>query len=377
MNGATSQKPGVAPALLCCGLLVFALPGLGQTNRPAGPLAKPAASDRILLIVETTAAMQKRADNVERLIGNLFSSGLDGQLKNGDTIGVWTYNETLQTGEFPLKRWTSQASRQIAGGIVQFVEQQKYAKQPRLTAVMPQLTKVVADSDRITVILISDGSEPLVGTPFDEQIAAAFKLNAAEQRRQAMPFVTILRAVKGKYVGVRVNIPPWPLEMPPFPREPAATPTPTNPPPPKAEAQLPPPLPITPVVPEPLPKPVETNLVTAPATNPPVVETKPTPAPVPESTAPPPAAVQKPAEVKSNRPPTQLAQTHPAPVAPTPAPTAATPVANAKNQVPLIPIVTGGVVVLLGATVACFALLKRTREPRVSLITRSMNKDRK
>ena len=98
---------------------------------------------------------------------------------------------------------------------------------------MAQLTSVVADSDKITVILISDGSEPLAGTPFDVQIAEAFRLNAAEQRKQAMPFITVLRAAKGKFVSLRVNTPPWPFELPPYPGEtvpvapPVAT-TPTN-----------------------------------------------------------------------------------------------------------------------------------------------------
>ena len=43
-----------------------------------------------------------------------------------------------------------------------------------------------------------------------------------------------------------------------------------------------------------------------------------------------------------------------------------------------MPVLIGGAVVLVVVVVICFALFRRVREePRVSLITQSMNKDKK
>jgi hypothetical protein len=33
-----------------------------------------------------------------------------------------------------------------------------------------------------------------------------------------MPFVTVLRAEHGRITNQRVNMPPWPLELPPLPQ---------------------------------------------------------------------------------------------------------------------------------------------------------------
>jgi len=337
-------------------------PSTAQTNR--------LSSDRVLVILDISAAMQKRSENSQRLVSQFFSSGFDGQLRRGDTIGMWTYNDSLHTGEFPLQRWSPQSAQQIAAVAAQFAQKQRYGKQSSLSPVMAQLTNIVADSDRITVVLVSDGSASPSGTPYDAQIAEAFRLNAAEQLRQAMPFVTVLRAVKGEFIGFKVSTPPWPTEYPAFPPEPiVAAPEPTNPPAVKVESSKP----LSPTATnEPQSATVETNHP-IPTTNPPtVVESKPLPA-EPASNPPPPVVTSLPAPTASvaKTPPraTNTAQTS----------TPATVLPESKPSVssPTMPIIVGGIA-LVGLAILCLALLRRARQPaRVSLITRSMNKDRK
>jgi hypothetical protein len=180
-----------------------------------------------------------------------------------------------------------------------------------------------------------------------------------------MPFVTVLRAEDGKYVGFTVSTPPWPVEFPAFPseRRPGAAPpvpAPTNPPPPEPV-----------VVPPPLEKPPEPPAaVPATATNAAV-----------EITNPPPVATALPVETPSatNAPPTD---TNPPPVAAPAEPeppvvaTAATPEAPAKSPRVLL-WALGGVGFGVIVTLLFFLLRPRHPAPRVSLITRSMNKDAK
>jgi hypothetical protein len=351
-----------AGLIFVLGLFTLSYSGLTQTS-PAGRTNRP-APERFLLIIETSAAMQKRSTNVLHSVGQLFTANLLSQFHRGDTVGMWTYNNELHAGEFPLQRWTPTAGKEIMLATVQFVSQLRYSKQSRLAPVMAQLRNVVANSDKLTVILISDGSESPVGTPFDRQIAAAFKLNSAEQRSQAMPFVTILRAAKGEFCSFKVNTPPWPIELPAFPNEPA----PVAPAP--IETKPAPNVEVTPSTPPATPVVISNPPAVTPRTNTPAASVVTTP-PVELPTNPPPAVTVSPLPSPTNITPA----TNPSPVLLS-KPVATT--TSADNKIPVAPILIGASIVLVGMAVLGLALLKRFRkEPRVSLITRSMNKDAK
>src|SRR5208283_4941007 len=101
------------PPQLLAGLLLLA----GLTPCPvcaqldAGKAAPP--SHRCLLIVETSKSMLRRTNAVHRAVQELLASGLNGQLLAGDTLGVWTFNEDLYAGRFPLQTWSPQAQKDI------------------------------------------------------------------------------------------------------------------------------------------------------------------------------------------------------------------------------------------------------------------------
>lgn len=348
-------------------LLLGAFPLAAQNPPAAGSPTNRPPTERFLLIVETSAALQKRAENVQRVVGNLFASGLRGELDPGDTIGAWTYDDTLHTGQFPLQRWASQNRQQITVGLVQLLQSRKFEKEARVAAITEPMANIVTNSYRITVLLISDGSDARLGTPFDDKIAAAYKLNATEQQRQQMPFVTVLRAEKGKHLGFTVSTPPWPVEFPTYPSEPRADAKPGPPP-----TNLPPP-----VMPAPVAVPVEnvperprieaidaslTNAVVA-ATNPPVVVTT--------------NVVESPLTPPKADPATNAAAIEPPVPAPPQDPTVAA-AAPPERKLPLVPLVIAGSAAALALAILSFALLRRSRPTaRVSLITRSMNKDAK
>lgn len=329
----------------------------GSTNAP----------ERFLVIVETSAAMQKRAENTQKALGSIISNGLKGQIASGCTVGLWTYNEKLFTGQVPLQLWTETTRQQVALTLVQALQQQKFEKAPRLGTAWAVATNIVAQSEHITVLLFSSGSEPVLGTPYDATILESFGRNAEPQRKANMPFLTILRAAHGKFVACAVNMPPWPLEVPEWPAE--FKPKSAPPEPKEATAVVTPPPVVKRVDPavlsptntiylvEPTP-PVETTAVTSPPTNPVVA--------VPES-------------------PRTNAPIVAAPVAARPTPAsepkvAAQPLANepleTKSKLPIVPLLIAGICVLLGIMVVFIMLLRWSRHSAgESLITRSMHRD--
>lgn len=386
--------------------------------QPPAPLTL--SSNRYLFIVETSASMQPRGSGTLQMLVQLLMSGLNGNLRRGDTLGVWTFNEQLYAGRFPLQVWSPERRQTIAQRVTEFLRKQPLEKAPDLNLAMAEMLRVIKNSDNITVILFSDGSGQMRGTPFDDQINAVYWEQFLKMQKAGMPFVTVLRAHGGVIASHSVNFAPWPVDIPIIPtldeaaQGAAAQPTSTNPPPTSfsvatnspalpvlekkvesaAEAsavkpEVPPvavnkPLAPAPTVIAETPKKEPTDLIAAP---PPVVaptvdktETSATTIPQAET-----KSVGEPAEPKPKAPITE-----PTPVAAAAAeaqinspPESSLPPVQTAVAVPPESFFSGkglliAAIALLFAAVGLIALLvRRSRPPeRISLITRSMDRDK-
>jgi hypothetical protein len=181
--------------------------------------AAGSASNRYLLVVETSASMQARGPATLEAVSDLVSSGMKGQMRAGDSLGLWTFTDTLHTGEFPLQQWTPDTAKSIAQRIVSFLASQSFHNPGALKAVMPALQSIAAKSEFITTVLVSSGDQEISGTGFDAAINQTFKAWQEQQQKAQMPFVTILQAHKGGFTAFRCTALPWPIEFPARPAE--------------------------------------------------------------------------------------------------------------------------------------------------------------
>ncbi len=358
------MNPAMKSIFSRCGLsAVVWLLSLGSlsaqtfTNSPA--ITNSIPEDRILVIVETSSATQKRAENIQKLVGEMFSSGLGGDMRSGDTVGMWTFNDELRTGQFPLQRWTMATRQRVAVTMVQFLQQQRFEKNARNAVFWETLTNIVARSERITVVIIGSGSEPISGTPFDEGIAQNFLKNDEVQRKAKMPFVTMLRAYRGKFVSFSVSLPPWPMELPEYPKEARRAPEPAAVKPAPAATKTPP----TRTIPVTDYNPIYATNVPALEPTTPVTRTNISPI------APDPTAAHT----------NEIAMTQPDPAPQPPAKqnseTPSAHEAKQKSPLPVVTILVAGIALLIGIMVVFIALLRWTRRSSgESLITRTMNK---
>jgi len=194
---------------------------------------------RFLFIFDTSKAMKSRVEAVEKSLNSMLVTSMGGQLHAGDSIGVWTFGQSLQPRGFPLQSWNPDAAVMIASNLVKFVGAQHYANTTSFEVLQPSLNQVMQNSERLTVLIFSDGEGKISGTPFDEAINQLFKDKAAEQKRAGQPLVIVLRSQLGKYVGCTASLPPRPVnipEFPPLPLPPPPAPKPTNTPPPAPAA---------------------------------------------------------------------------------------------------------------------------------------------
>lgn len=185
-----------------------------QTNMVSAP-PEP-VSNRYLIIIETSRSMMKRGDGVLETLTSMILNGMKGQMRGGDTLGIWTYNDKLHVGEFPLQIWTPANRQNVAQNAENFLKHQKFENKSRLSVVLPPLRDLIKESEFITVLILSSAREKISGTPFDQEINAAYATWAPEQEKKLMPVVTVLRATKGTITHQAVVPVPQTWEMPPL-----------------------------------------------------------------------------------------------------------------------------------------------------------------
>jgi hypothetical protein len=241
MNNPMSPKKTTRAAQVLLALLTgfFLIPTLH---------AQPAAQsvdNRFLFIFDTSADMKKRVPALQKALNTMLATSVNGQLHSGDSIGVWTFDEDLQTGQFPLQHWDSDNAAMIASNMTKFVEKQHYSKKTSFDALQPLLNQVVENSERLTVLIFCDGEAAISGTRFDNGINQVFQQRQAELKKARQSFIVAFRAQLGEYTGCTVSFPPASLNLPKFPPWPPppvpapAMPQPTNAPPPASAVVVP------------------------------------------------------------------------------------------------------------------------------------------
>jgi hypothetical protein len=158
--------------------------------------------------------MQRRTQATFNVVQDLVISGLQGQFRRGDTFGIWTFNDVLHAGQFPLQVWSPESKGEIAARMVDFLKAQKHGKAANFEKVLPALAYVVERSERLTVILITSGEEKIQGTPFDQAVNDFFQRLHDQQQKARTPFVTVFSAHRGRMLDYALNTPPWPLQLP-------------------------------------------------------------------------------------------------------------------------------------------------------------------
>jgi len=282
--------------------------------------------NRFLFIINTSSAMRRMTNGIQEAVLGLLNSGMQGQMRDGDTFGIWTYDDQLHTG-FPMQVWSNKNQGVILQTVSNCLAAPRYQAKPHLEMVLPAALRLVEQSRAVTLVFIFDGSEAMQGTGFDQEINGLHGEFGSQMRAGDIPFVTALAARDGKVFDYRVRTPSS-VSLPPTadffkPAETNTVPTVA------AATNLPPADVVVPHPPEPPRREIVLKPEPLPATNPP---------PVPASVPVEPVAPEKPESVLPPAPPPVLqpgtrsgarqsaAIVPPAPTPPTqPAPTQAQP----------------------------------------------------
>src|ERR1041384_707453 len=123
---------------------------VAQTPKPQRPQA-----DRWLLIVDTSSAMKGRSGATLGVVGELVSSGMNGQMQPGAELSIWTYNKELSAGVAPKQLWNSASSNVITRQVLGYLGAQEYKGKAQLPQVLVGLVHAVSVSKKLTVVWLS------------------------------------------------------------------------------------------------------------------------------------------------------------------------------------------------------------------------------
>ena len=185
----------LAASLLAAGAVQAAPPA--QTTPP---------ENRFLFLIDTARAMRGYSNAILRDVVELMASDMRGELRPGDTLGIWTYSDKVH-GDFPMQVWSPEDKSYVIDQMGEYLVSRSFEKSAHLDRAMPGLMHVIKKSDRFTAILMFDGAEPVQGTPFDKEINALQKKYARDLKREHEPFVLVLAARKGVIFDFTINYP--------------------------------------------------------------------------------------------------------------------------------------------------------------------------
>jgi len=194
-------------ALLVAAGLAFALGATAPAQVPA-----PVRCG-FLFIVDTSSAMSRLSDSAQLTLASLVASGLHGEMRPGEEFTVWTFNEDLNARGLPVITWSPENSGSVAARAAQHLKSQKFRRASRMDRLVPEVLAAMRATELLVAVIISDGEQVVVGTPFDRKINVTYGTRAEEMRRVKKPFVTALAARRGQIVDFAVTLGDEPIEL--------------------------------------------------------------------------------------------------------------------------------------------------------------------
>ena len=178
--------------------------------------AQPATKCGFLFIVDTSSAMSRLGEPAQITLASLVASGLHGEMRSGEEFTVWTFNDEVNARGLPVLSWAPEYSAALGARAAQHLKAQKFRRASRMDRLVPEVLAAMRATELLVAVIISDGNEVVVGTPFDRRINVAFGSRAEEMRRAKRPFVTTLAARRGEIVDFAVTLGDEPIALPGF-----------------------------------------------------------------------------------------------------------------------------------------------------------------
>jgi hypothetical protein len=177
--------------------------------------AAVAAGNRFLFIVETSSSTSNLEHGGRQAAFDLIYTGVYDQMRAGDTFGLWTYNQMVSAGVYPIQKWTPEKTLELASNAGQFLKNQPYEKEGQLANALKQVMSLVRSVKDVNIFIISDPSsrpDDVIGPGY----TTVYKQKAEEARAKKKPLVTTIIAKSGSISNWFVNVAGESIHLPKF-----------------------------------------------------------------------------------------------------------------------------------------------------------------
>lgn len=154
---------------------------------------------RFLLLIDHSPDMATRQVATAQTIFDLVRTGFQNQIQPGEQFSLWFYGSRLQTNApfiWQPGREVANAQRaaNLFGGRI-------YSRLRPREQTLADAAPIIASSPKITILIFTEGSQPLAGTPYDAAINSAIEQRRAAFRQADKPLIISLLAKKGQLIG--------------------------------------------------------------------------------------------------------------------------------------------------------------------------------
>ncbi|MCL4181572.1 MAG: hypothetical protein KJ072_28020, partial [Verrucomicrobia bacterium] len=221
----------------------------GQCQAAGEPPAEPPVY-RYLFLVEAGASMARQKDVALDTVHQLILSRMNGRIQRGDVLGIWPFKSQVDRKLTRPIHWSPVEARDLANFIYRKLRDLDFSKESKLEAALTAAAAEASRGEALTVFLITSGTDPVRGTPFDREINAVFEQHREGMIKAKRPFVCALVYEGGELVAQAVTPGGMTIFIPPSPTARAAVEVepPSEPAKPEAEAVV-----VAPAVPKPEP----------------------------------------------------------------------------------------------------------------------------
>jgi hypothetical protein len=197
-------------------LATFCIAADLPTNSPPSAPPNPNGS-KFLFVIDTSANMGKLDLANRQTLFDLIYLGVNGQIQHLDTFGLWTFNTKILAGEYPMQVYETDRLLELASRATFFLKSKKYTGKSEMDLLIVNLASLARTIKNVNFLILTDGTTPIHGTPFDDAINLAFKQRAEEQRKAEKPFIATFVVRDGNIIKTLVTLPGEDIEIPPVP----------------------------------------------------------------------------------------------------------------------------------------------------------------
>jgi len=193
-----------------------------NTNNPATP---PPHGNRFLFVVETSTGTARLDHGGRQAVVDMIYTGLDGQMREGDTFAVWNFNEQVFAGIYPMQVWKPDDT-ELASSAGLFLKSCPYDKKGRYELAIKEVAGLVRGIQNVNVFVLSDPASRPPADYLGSGFSSTFATEARKARSKKQPVITAIVARNGAISNIIVKVGGDPIKLPAYATPPHPKPVP-------------------------------------------------------------------------------------------------------------------------------------------------------